>query len=158
MFASRQYKQYNFDLRLEGMLLDFNQSINQLNQSTNSICTLYDHLLFSSATKAWHKMFNTKQSKNSAWAALSGLVLKPCKQRVLFCIYQNNQRSRGVNCMHVGTAVKTAQKFWLWNQSVLMRCTIDLLHDSMHYAITYALDAKATTWLVWPHNQQDCHG
>ncbi len=29
MFASRQYKQYNFDLRLEGMLLDFNQSINQ---------------------------------------------------------------------------------------------------------------------------------
>jgi hypothetical protein len=66
MFASRQYKQYNFDLRLEGMLLDFNQSINQLNQSTNSICTLYDHLLFSSATKAWHKMFNTKQSKNSA--------------------------------------------------------------------------------------------
>ncbi len=29
------------------------------------------------------------------------------------------------------------------NQSVLLRCTIALLHDSMHYGTTHALDAKA---------------
>ena len=80
----------NFGLQPEAMLFDPNQSISQsvhqsIKQPTNqfnSVCMLYDHLLFSSASEARHKRSITKQSKKSACAALSGLILKPCKQHL----------------------------------------------------------------------------